>query len=182
MTKRSNIDSRELVAAPETVPLPSLGHGAGSFPASDDNDGWQDWPADDSDLPMVFTPIRQRSELATVRVSIVASFDSGDRPASTEKVVVSTAIDAARDPAAALQQFALTAAVAALIALATAVSAGAQEASGTEPTPGHIIEAPVGHRQPHEWSLPRKVQRDEGKMTRQQVEFDKQLQICRGCW
>jgi hypothetical protein len=97
--------------------------------------------------------------------------------------VVTATIDenAIRNPAAALQQFALTAAAAALIALVTAVNAGAQEAPGTEPTPGHIIEAPVGHRQPHEWNLPRKVRKDEGKRTEQQVEFDKQLQICRGC-
>ncbi|WP_157100424.1 hypothetical protein [Rhodoplanes sp. Z2-YC6860] len=89
--------------------------------------------------------------------------------------------NAFRDPAAALRQFALTAAAAALIALVTAVNAGAQEAPGTEPAPGHVMEAPIGHRQPHEWQLPRKVQRDEGRRTEQQIEFDKQLQICRDC-
>jgi hypothetical protein len=154
------------------------------FESMEPVDGWQDWPADDSDLaPMVFTPIRRRAEPATVRLSIVASVNAGDRPPSTEEVVVTATIDenAIRNPAAALQQFALTAAAAALIALVTAVNAGAQEAPGTEPTPGHIIEAPVGHRQPHEWNLPRKVRKDEGKRTEQQVEFDKQLQICRGC-
>jgi hypothetical protein len=146
--------------------------------------GWQDWPADDSDwAPMVFTQIRRRVDTATVRLSIVASVNAGDRPVSTEEVVVNASIDenAIRNPAAALQRFALTAAAAALIALVTAVNAGAQEALGTAPTPGHLIEAPVGHRQPHEWDLPRKVRRDEGKRTEQQVEFDKQLQICRGC-
>jgi hypothetical protein len=154
------------------------------FESMEPVDGWQDWPADDSDLaPMVFTPIRRRAEPATVRLSIVASVNAGDRPPSTEEVVVTATIDenAIRNPVAALQQFALTAAAAALIALVTAVNAGAQEAPGTEPTPGHIIEAPVGHRQPHEWNLPRKVRKDEGKRTEQQVEFDKQLQICRGC-
>jgi hypothetical protein len=157
---------------------------ASDFESMEPVDGWQDWPADDSDLaPMVFTPIRRRAEPATVRLSIVASVNAGDRPPSTEEVVVTATIDenAIRNPAAALQQFALTAAAAALIALVTAVNAGAQEAPGTEPTPGHIIEAPVGHRQPHEWNLPRKVRKDEGKRTEQQVEFDKQLQICRGC-
>jgi hypothetical protein len=154
------------------------------FESMEPVDGWQDWPADNSDLaPMVFTPIRRRAETATVRLSIVASVNAGGRPASTEEVVMNATIDenAIRDPAAALRQFALTAAAAALIALATAVNAGAQEAPGTEPTPGHIIEAPIGHRQPHEWQLPRKVQRDEGHRTEQQMEFDKKLQICRDC-
>jgi hypothetical protein len=154
------------------------------FESMEPVDGWQDWPADDSDLaPMVFTPIRRRAEPATVRLSIVASVNAGDRPPSTEEVVVNATIDenAIRNPAAALQQFALTAAAAALIALVTAVNASAQEVPGSEPTPGHVIEAPIGHRQPHEWQLPRKVQRDEGKRTEQQIEFDKQLQICRGC-
>ena len=155
------------------------------FESMEHVDGWQDWPADDSNLaPMVFTPIRRRAEPTTVRLSIVASVNAGGRPASTEEVVVNATIDenAIRNPAAALQQFALTAVAAALIALVTAVNAGAQEAPGTEPTPpGHIIEAPIGHRQPHEWQLPRKVQRDEGHRTEQQIEFDKKLQIRRGC-
>lgn len=175
MTKRSNIESRELVALPVTVRLPAN---------TNDSDGWQDWPADDSDWsPVVFAPIRRRPDAGMVRLSIVASFDAGDRRASAEEIVVSAAIDnnVARDPAVVLQRFALTAAVAALIALATAVNAGAQEAPVTEPTPGHIIEAPIGHRQPHEWQLPRKVQQDEGHRTEQQIEFDKKLQICRGC-
>jgi hypothetical protein len=175
MTKRASIESRELVVIPPTVQPPGVGGGgAGRSPAPDNDDGWQDWPADDSD---------QTPGLRNLRLSIVASFDVDGRRASTEEVVVNAAIDrnTTRDPAAMLQQFALTAAAAALIALATAVSAGAQEAPGSEPTPGHIIEAPVGHRQPHEWQLPRKVQRDEGKRTEQQIEFDKQLQICRGC-
>lgn len=170
MTKHSDIASRELRA--------------GRLPAADDGEGWQDWPADDSDLaPMVFAPIRRRPGLATVRLSIVASVDAGDRPASTEEIVVKAAIDESvpRDQTAALQWFALAVAAAAVIALFTAVNADAQESANAEPTPGHIIEAPIGHRQPHEWQLPRKVQRDEGKRTEQQVEFDKELKICRGC-
>lgn len=174
MTKQFSVESRELVAAPAAV-LPR---------ATDDDDGWQDWPADDSDpTPVVLPPIGPRPNLGIVRLSIVASFDAGDRPPSREEVVLTAAIDrnAARDPAAALQRFALTAAAAALIALATAVSASAQENAPTPPPPGHIIEAPVGHRQPREWELPRQVQRDEGHRTEQQIQFDKGLQICRGC-
>jgi hypothetical protein len=175
MTKRSSVESRELIAAPAIV----------QPPAADDADGWQDWPADDSDPePIVLPPIRRRPHLGTVRLSIVASFDAGDRPVSTEEIVVTATIDksAAHHPAFLLQRFALTAAAAALLALATAVSASAQESAAALPTPGHITEAPIGHRQPHEWQLPRKVQRDEGHRTEHQTEFDKELRICRGCW
>jgi hypothetical protein len=87
----------------------------------------------------------------------------------------------ARDPNVVLRRFALVAAAAAVATLAMIAAAAAQENPGTQPMPGHIPEAPVGHRQPHEWNLPHKLQRDEGHRTDQQIEFDKGLQICRRC-
>jgi hypothetical protein len=87
----------------------------------------------------------------------------------------------ARDPNVVLRHFALVAAAAAVATLAMIAAAAAQENPGMRPMPGHITEAPVGHRQPHEWNLPHKLQRDEGHRTGPQIDFDKQLQICRGC-
>jgi len=181
MTKPSDIDSREFLAA--TVPPPSLGSGAGGFRAADDDDGWQDWPADDSELPIVFPPIRPRAEMRIARVSIVAGFEGDDQPASTHEIAIRAPVarGAAHDPVVMLQRLALVATAVALLSLAAASGADAQENADMQPTPGHITEAPVGHRQPHEWNLPRKVQRDEGRRTESQIELDKQLQICRGC-
>ena len=43
-------------------------------------------------------------------------------------------------------------------------------------------QAPVGHRQPRPQDLPPSVQREEeGGRTRAQEDFDKGLQICKGC-
>jgi hypothetical protein len=146
------------------------------------DDGWLDWPADTSELPMVFTPIR-RAEPRIARVSIVAAFEGDDRPASTEQIAIQAPVlqGAAHDPHVMLQRLALVAAAVALLTLAAAAGADAQENADTQPTPGHITEAPVGHRQPHEWNLPRKLRRDEGQRTEPQIDFDKQLQICRAC-
>jgi hypothetical protein len=183
MTKPFDIDSREFLAAPAAVHLPNFGHGAGASQAADDDDGWQDWPADDSELPIVLPPIRPRSDVRIARVRIVAGFDGDDRPASTHEIAFQAAIKqgAAHDPVVTLQRLALVAAAVALLSLAAASGADAQENTDTQPTPGHITEAPVGHRQPHEWNLPRQVQRDEGHRTESQIDLDKQLQICRGC-
>jgi hypothetical protein len=184
MTKPFEIDSREFLAAPATVPPPNFGRGAGASQAAADDDGWQDWPADDSDFPVVLPPIRQRSDVRIARVSIVAGFDGDDRPASTQEISIKAAVKqgAAHDPAVMLQRLALVAAAVALLTLAaSAGAADAQENTDTQPTPGHITEAPVGHRQPHEWNLPRQVQRNEGHRTESQIDLDKQLQICRGC-
>jgi hypothetical protein len=182
MTKPSDIDSREFLAAPAAVQSLSLGLGAGGSPPADD-DSWQDWPADGSDLPIVLPPIRRRSDVRIARVSIVAGFDGDDRPDSTQEISIKAAVKqgAAHDPVVTLQRLALVAAAVALLSLAAASGADAQENTDTQPTPGHITEAPVGHRQPHEWNLPRKVQRDEGHRTESQIDLDKQLQICRGC-
>jgi len=185
MTKRPNIDAREPVAATAAVQPRSLANRGrvGSLPAAADDDGWQDWPADDSDLPIALPPIRPRSNVRIARVSIVAGFDGDDRPASTQEIAIRAAVKhgAAHDPAVTLQRLALVAAAVVLLTLAASGGADAQESAGTPPTPGHITEAPVGHRQPHEWNLPRKLRRDEGARTEQQIQFDKQLQICRGC-
>jgi hypothetical protein len=43
-------------------------------------------------------------------------------------------------------------------------------------------QAPIGHRQPRPQDLPPSVLREEeGGRTRAQEEFDKSLQICKGC-
>lgn len=181
MTKPSDIDPRKFPAA--IVPALSLGNGAGSFRAADDDDGWQDWPADDSELPIVLPPIRKSSNVRIARVSIVAGFDGDDAPASAQEIAINAAVKQgpAHDPVVVLQRLALVAAAVALLSLAAASGADAQDDADTQPAPGHITEAPVGHRQPHEWNLPRKVQRDEGHRTGPQIDFDRQLQICRGC-
>lgn len=183
MTKPSDTDQRKFLAAPAVVQPLGMGHRAGGFAAADDDDGWQDWPADDSELPIVLPPIRPRSNLRIARVSIIAGFEGDDRPGSTQEIAIKAPVlqGAAHDPHVMLQRLALVAAAVALLSLAAASGADAQDSTDTQPTPGHITEAPVGHRQPREWNLPRKVQRDEGHRTGPQIDFDKQLQICRGC-
>jgi len=53
---------------------------------------------------------------------------------------------------------------------------------GATPRPGHLIEAPVGHRQPTAEDLPRNVEQSEGKPAKREKEFDQKLNsICRGC-
>jgi len=183
MTKAFDFDSREFRAAPATVQHLNLGRGAGASPAADNDDGWEDWPADDSEPPIVLPPIRPRSNVRIARVSIVAGFEGDDRPGSAQEIAIKAPIvqGAAHDPHVMLQRLALVATAVALLSLAAASGADAQDNTDTPPTPGHITEAPVGHRQPHEWELPRKVQREEGHRTGAQIELDKQLQICRGC-
>ena len=43
------------------------------------------------------------------------------------------------------------------------------------------FKAPIGHRQPTTGDLPQTVLRDEGGVTRNQRDLDKQLDICLGC-
>src|SRR3954471_18153467 len=118
MTKPSDIDSREFFAAPAAVQPLSLGRagGAGGSLAADDDDGWQDWPADDSELPIVLPPIRPRAELRIARISIVAGFAGDDRPGSAQEIAIKAPIvqGAAHDPHVALQRLALVAAAVAL--------------------------------------------------------------------
>ena len=43
-------------------------------------------------------------------------------------------------------------------------------------------QAPIGHRQPRPQDLPADVQRREGTVSATERDFDRQLNICRGCW
>jgi len=75
---------------------------------------------------------------------------------------------------------------AALIMFGTAIGSIAamaqQTPPGATPRPGHLIEAPVGHRQPTAEDLPRNVEQSEGKPAKREKEFDQKLNsICRGC-
>jgi hypothetical protein len=75
---------------------------------------------------------------------------------------------------------------AALIMFGTAIGSIAAIAQPTPPgatsRPGHLIEAPVGHRQPTAQDLPRNVEQSEGKATKREKDFDRKIDsICRGC-
>jgi hypothetical protein len=54
-----------------------------------------------------------------------------------------------------------------------------------QPSPPPVMEqrfeAPIGHRQPTVQDVPAGVLRDEGAATPNQLDFDKKLDICRGC-
>src|SRR5262249_46056443 len=74
----------------------------------------------------------------------------------------------------------------ALVTSGTAIGSSAAMAQptppGAAPRPGHLIKAPVGHRQPTAKDLPRNVQQSEGERTKKEREFDRKLDsICRGC-
>jgi len=43
------------------------------------------------------------------------------------------------------------------------------------------MKAPIGHRQPTAKSVPRSVQREENAVKQEDMEIDKDLNICRGC-
>jgi hypothetical protein len=43
-------------------------------------------------------------------------------------------------------------------------------------------QAPTGHRQPRPQDLPADVREREGTVSATEREFDRQLNICRGCW
>lgn len=71
----------------------------------------------------------------------------------------------------------------AALALCGGVNRGAAEdviPDAPYASPGWF-DAPIGHVQPTLRDLPPAVARSEGKRTKQQKNFDKKLQICRGC-
>jgi hypothetical protein len=43
-------------------------------------------------------------------------------------------------------------------------------------------QAPTGHRQPRPQDLPPDLRQREGTVSATEREFDRQLNICRGCW
>jgi hypothetical protein len=43
-------------------------------------------------------------------------------------------------------------------------------------------QAPTGHRQPRPQDLPPDVREREGRVSATERDFDRQLNICRGCW
>ena len=73
--------------------------------------------------------------------------------------------------------------VATLLALVSAAVANAPRSLGgpVALAAAGRSEAPVGHRQPRPQDLPRDVLQNEGGRTKEQVESDKRLNICRGC-
>ena len=93
--------------------------------------------------------------------------------------------DATRNSSAGIRRLVLAMCTAGLVLNVGASQAAPARDSGIEPPLPRVMEdrfeAPVGHRQPTTGDLPQAVLRDEGTATQNQRDFDKRLDICRGC-
>ena len=92
--------------------------------------------------------------------------------------------DATQNSAAAVRALALAMYVAGLLLHVGATQAAQARDHNLQPLPPATeerFEAPIGHRQPTTEDLPQNVLRDEGTVTQNQRNLDKQLNICRDC-
>lgn len=92
--------------------------------------------------------------------------------------------DTTRNSAAGMRLLALAMYVAGLLLHVGAAQAAAPRDHNLQPLPPAMeerFEAPIGHRQPTTEGLPQGVLGNEGAVTQNQRNLDKQLNICRGC-